>query len=69
MIKFLKKNIFSRFGVPRVLISDEDSHFGNAQTNGQVKVSKRDIKRILEKTVASLIKEWSSKLDDALWAY
>ena len=31
VIKFLKKNIFSRFGVPRVLISDGGSHFCNAQ--------------------------------------
>ena len=27
VIKFLKKNIFSRFGVPRVLISDGGTHF------------------------------------------
>ena len=31
VIKFLKKNIFSCFGVPRVLISDGGSHFFNAQ--------------------------------------
>ena len=30
VIKFLKKNIFSRFGVPRVLISDGGTHFCNA---------------------------------------
>ena len=39
------------------------------QTNGQVKISNREIKRILEKTVSSSRKDWSSKLDDALWAY
>ena len=27
VIKFLKKNIFSRFGVPRALISDGGTHF------------------------------------------
>jgi len=27
--KFIKKNIFSRFGTPRVIISDEGSHFDN----------------------------------------
>ena len=31
MVKFIKKNIFARFGVPRVLISDGGSHFCNAQ--------------------------------------
>ncbi|XP_073120701.1 uncharacterized protein [Henckelia pumila] len=39
------------------------------QTSGQVEVSNREIKRILEKTVGASRKEWSSKLDDALWAY
>ena len=39
------------------------------QTNGQAKVSNREPKKILEKTVASTKKDWSSKLDDALWAY
>ncbi|XP_075523968.1 uncharacterized protein LOC142556392 [Primulina tabacum] len=33
------------------------------------KVSNRKLKRILEKTVGASRKEWSSKLDDALWAY
>lgn len=31
VIKFLKKNIFSRFGVPRALISDGGTHFCNNQ--------------------------------------
>ena len=31
VIKFLKRNIFSRFGVPRVLISDAGMHFCNTQ--------------------------------------
>ncbi|CAM8990008.1 unnamed protein product [Rhodiola kirilowii] len=39
------------------------------QTSGQVEVSNREIKVILEKTVGSSRKDWSSKLDDALWAY
>jgi len=90
MIKFLKKNIFSRFGIPRVLISDGGTHFCNAQlqkvlrhynarhkvvspyhpqTNDQVKVSNREMKRISEKTVTSSRKDWAAKLDDALWAY
>ena len=87
VVKFLKKNIFARFGVPRVLISDESSHFCNSQlqkvlghyhvthkvaspyhpqTNGQAEVSNRELKKILEKIVASTRTDWSSKLDNAL---
>ncbi|XP_055959728.1 uncharacterized protein LOC130014814 [Mercurialis annua] len=39
------------------------------QTSGQVEVSNRELKRILEKTVNNTWKDWSLKLDDALWAY
>jgi len=39
------------------------------QTNSQAEVSNREIKRILEKTVSSSRKDWSLKLDEALWAY
>ncbi|XP_075515330.1 uncharacterized protein LOC142549969 [Primulina tabacum] len=39
------------------------------QTSGQAEVSNRELKRILEKTVGASRKEWSRKLDDALWAY
>ncbi|XP_070667813.1 uncharacterized protein [Malus domestica] len=87
---FVKTNIFARFGMPRVLISDGSSHFCNytievllrkynvthkvstpyhPQTNGQAEVSNREIKQILEKTVGPTRKDWSMRLDDALWAY
>lgn len=39
------------------------------QTNGQVKVSNREIKAILAKTVNGSRSDWASKLDDALWSY
>ena len=39
------------------------------QSNGQVEISNREIKNILEKTVSISRKDWSVKLDDALWAY
>jgi hypothetical protein len=39
------------------------------QTSGQVEVSNREIKRILEKTVNPSRKDWSLRLNDALWAY
>ncbi|XP_057448007.1 uncharacterized protein LOC130739655 [Lotus japonicus] len=90
VVAFLKKNIFTRFGVPRAIISDGGTHFCNRafesllekygvkhkvstpyhpQTSGQVEISNRELKRILEKVVDSSRKDWSRKLDDALWAY
>ena len=87
---FIQRNILSRFGAPRTIISDEGSHFANKlfaklismygvrhvrslayhpKSNGQVEISNREIKNILEKTVNASIKDWSSKLEDALWAY
>ncbi|CAN6712682.1 unnamed protein product [Malus baccata var. baccata] len=39
------------------------------QTNGQAEVSNREIKQILEKTVGPTRKDWSLRLQDALWAY
>ena len=39
------------------------------QTNGQAKISNGEIKKILENTVSSSRRDWSLKLDDALWAY
>ena len=39
------------------------------QSNGQAEISNRKITKILEKTVNTSRKDWSIKLDDALWAY
>ncbi|XP_016755283.1 uncharacterized protein [Gossypium hirsutum] len=39
------------------------------QTNGLVEISNREIKSILEKTVRPNQKDWSLRLNDALWAY
>ncbi|KAK9057062.1 hypothetical protein SSX86_024429 [Deinandra increscens subsp. villosa] len=39
------------------------------QTSGQVEVTNRGLKRILEKTVSHNRKDWADKLDDALWAF
>ncbi|XP_026396868.1 uncharacterized protein LOC113291561, partial [Papaver somniferum] len=76
---FVQANIFARFGIPRDVISDGGSHFKNRflqsllrkynvshkiatpyhpQTNGQDEVSNREVK-----------KDWSMRLNDALWAY
>ena len=39
------------------------------QTSGQVEVTNRELKKILEKTMSNSRKDWAMKLDDALWAY
>ncbi|XP_016206518.1 uncharacterized protein LOC107646890 [Arachis ipaensis] len=39
------------------------------QTNGQAKVSNREIKCVQERIVKPNRKDWSAKLTDALWAY
>nr|GEU76384.1 reverse transcriptase domain-containing protein [Tanacetum cinerariifolium] len=41
----------------------------DAQTSGQVEVSNRGLKRILERAVGENRASWSDKLDDALWAF
>ncbi|GJS56354.1 reverse transcriptase domain-containing protein [Tanacetum coccineum] len=39
------------------------------QTSGQVEVSNRSLKRILERTIGENRTSWSDKLDDSLWAF
>ncbi|XP_051149805.1 uncharacterized protein LOC127264366 [Andrographis paniculata] len=39
------------------------------QASGQVEVSNREIKHILQTTVNKSRKNWAEKLNDALWAY
>ncbi|GJX20044.1 reverse transcriptase domain-containing protein [Tanacetum coccineum] len=39
------------------------------QTSGQVEVSNRGLKRIIERTIGKNRASWPDKLDDALWAF
>nr|GEW52091.1 reverse transcriptase domain-containing protein [Tanacetum cinerariifolium] len=41
----------------------------HTQTSGQVEVSNRGLKTILERTIGENHASWSDKLDDALWAF
>ncbi|GKB67635.1 reverse transcriptase domain-containing protein [Tanacetum coccineum] len=89
VIRFLRR-LFARFGVPKALITNQETHFCNSQlekalqkyevthklstaynpqTNGQTEVTNKAIKRILERSVGYNLKNWSEKLDDALWAF
>ena len=56
--------LMSRYGVKHVM---ELTY--HPQSNGQVKISNREIKTILEKTVNASRKDWSTKMNDALWTY
>ncbi|KAK8926414.1 hypothetical protein KSP39_PZI018814 [Platanthera zijinensis] len=44
-------------------------NISSSPTPCQVEVVNRELKRILEKTVSTSRKDWSLKLNDALWAY
>ncbi|GKA98627.1 reverse transcriptase domain-containing protein [Tanacetum coccineum] len=56
--------VMSKYGVTHHLATAY-----HPQTSGQVEVSNRGLKRILERTVGENRASWSDKLDDALWAF
>nr|GEU68583.1 reverse transcriptase domain-containing protein [Tanacetum cinerariifolium] len=60
--KFAK--VMSKYGVTHRLATSY-----HPQTSGQVEVSNRGLKRILERTVDENRASWSEKLEDALWAF
>ncbi|WKA05011.1 hypothetical protein VitviT2T_023000 [Vitis vinifera] len=64
VLKFLKENIFSRFGVPKAIISDGATHFCNKLF--ETLVAKYEVKH---KVVNTSRRYWSVKLHDSLWAY
>ena len=78
VVGFLQRNILSKFGTPRTVISDGGRHFANKvfdklmssygikhimslayhpQTNWQDEISNREIKKILENTISSSIRD------------
>nr|GEV06635.1 reverse transcriptase domain-containing protein [Tanacetum cinerariifolium] len=56
--------LMSKYGVTHRLATAY-----HPQTSGQVEVSNRGLKRILERTVGENRASWSEKLEDALWAF
>ena len=56
--------LLSRYGVKHVM-----GLAHHPRSNGQTEISNREIKNIQEKTINASRKDWSAKLNDALWAY
>ena len=60
----LLASLLNKYGVKHRV-----THAYHPQSNGQVEVSNREIKKILEKIVNVTRKGWANKIDDSLWAY
>ena len=56
--------LMSRYGIKHIL-----GLAYHPQSNGQAEISNREIKKILKKTMNTSRKDWSIKLDAALWGY
>ena len=63
-MNFQFKALLKKYGVTHKVATPY-----HPQTSGQVEVSNREIKNILQKTVRPDRKDWSERLDNALWAY
>ena len=77
---FIQRNILSRYGshFSNKLFAKIFSGYGvryamslayHPQSNGQVEISNKEINNLMEKTVNTSRRDWSIKLDEALWAY
>ncbi|XP_015583106.2 uncharacterized protein LOC107262330 [Ricinus communis] len=58
------ESLLNKYGVTHKVVTPY-----HPQTSGQVEVRNRELKWILKRTVSPSRKDWSMKLDDALWAY
>ncbi|KAL6313692.1 hypothetical protein AAG906_010110 [Vitis piasezkii] len=68
VLKFLKENIFSRFGVPKAIISDGGAHFCNKPF--EALLSKYGVKhKVATPYHPRTSANWSIRLYDSLWAY
>ena len=58
-------NLLTKYGVKSHRVTTPY----HPEANGQVELSNREIKQILDKVVSKSRTDWSSKLPDTLWAY
>ena len=63
-ILFMVLSVLAKYDVNHRIASPYDP-----QSSGQEELSNRELKLILQKTGNRSRKNWSKKLDDALWAY
>jgi len=63
-INHLVKNLLTKYDIRHKVATTY-----HPQTSGQVEVSNREVKQILQKIVNAHMKDWSEKLDDVLWTY
>ncbi|RDY13652.1 Pol polyprotein, partial [Mucuna pruriens] len=63
VVDFVKSNIFCKFGVSKAIISDQGMHqittAYHPNTNGQVEVFNREIRKLLQKMVSPSRNDWS----------
>nr|GEU51288.1 reverse transcriptase domain-containing protein [Tanacetum cinerariifolium] len=74
MLERLAGNEYNCFlDVSRVMLKYDVTHrlaiAYHPRTSGQVEVTNRGLKRILERTIGENRASWSDKLDEALWAF
>ncbi|GKE58708.1 reverse transcriptase domain-containing protein [Tanacetum coccineum] len=63
-VGYVSKWVLEKYGVKHKLSTSY-----HPQTSGQVEVSNRGLKRILERTVGEHRAKWADKLDDSLWDF
>lgn len=71
MIKFIWKNVVTRFGIPKILISDNGLQFAENQSlvNGQVEVSNRRLVNEIKKRLGKSTGNWVEQLPNMHWSY
>uniref|UniRef100_A0A2N9GRH3 Integrase catalytic domain-containing protein n=1 Tax=Fagus sylvatica TaxID=28930 RepID=A0A2N9GRH3_FAGSY len=63
---FVWKAVICRFGIPRVLISDNGKH---PQPNGQVEITNRTLLKQIKTRLEGARSKWVEELPSVLWAY